>query len=189
VAAFLDRRAASVLLPAAAAALVRPRSLEALREPQMLNPYSYAVNNPGAYRDPSGLNCGVYVQIGWEPYGDGLSESGGIQISGTINNFNHWLQQNQYTLQYEGGSYATISDNGTVVGAVDATQAGFTPFPYQETPSPFSAEFWRQTGAAVTDVGQSLWGKFGASVQVPWHKLQGQEYWDAANNPENYIEK
>jgi RHS repeat-associated protein len=52
-----DNRAGLVLLPASSGALVKYAGMGALGSPQQLNPYSYALNNPAAFRDPSGLKC------------------------------------------------------------------------------------------------------------------------------------
>jgi hypothetical protein len=64
-----DRRAGLALLPASSAALVGDAGMGTPGSPQQLDPYSYALNNPAAFRDPSGLKCGVpgTVQaiVGW----------------------------------------------------------------------------------------------------------------------------
>jgi hypothetical protein len=80
-----DRRAGLALLPASSAALVGYAGMGALRSPQQLNPYSYALNNPAAFRDPSGLKCGVYVAMGQEPWQGGAS--GDSPLRGRINDF------------------------------------------------------------------------------------------------------
>jgi hypothetical protein len=157
--------------------------MRALRTPQQLNPYSYALNNPAAFRDPSGLRCGVYVAMGMEPWEGGAS--GDSPLRGRINDFQGWLRTNQYSLSYIDGSYAAIHDSsGNVVGVADAGAAGFTERPY-EAPS----GFWESLPYAASEIGKILGGKFQASLQVPWHQLHGQEYWDAANNPENYVNR
>ena len=50
-----DPAAGFALLPASAAVLASDVGTGLLRAPQQLNPYSYALNNPIALRDPSGL--------------------------------------------------------------------------------------------------------------------------------------
>jgi len=178
-----DRRAGVALLPASSAALVRYPGLGALRSPQQLNPYSYALNNPAAYRDPSGLKCGVYVIMGSEPSQGGAS--GDPWIRGNIDDFQGWLRRNDYNLSYTEGSFAAIHDSsGNVVGVADASAAGFTERPYESPPG-----FWESLPYAASEIGKILSGKFQASLQVPWHQLHGQEYWDAANNPENYVNR
>jgi RHS repeat-associated protein len=178
-----NRRAGLALLPSASAALVRYPGLQALRNPQQLNLYSYALNNPLAHRDPSGLTCGVYVMMGAEPHETGAS--GEPWIQGNINNFQAWLSANHYSLTYTEGAFAAIHDSsGNVVGVANASQAGFTETPYVAPPG-----FWAALPGAVSEVGQILSNKFEASLQVPWHQLSGQEYWDAANNPENYVNR
>ncbi len=184
-----DKRAGAALLPAASAALTGSRSMRALRGPQQLNPYSYALNNPAAFRDPSGLTCSIHVQMGWAAYQGGASATGDNHFAGNINNFNHWLQMNHYSLSYEDGSYADITDQdtGQVVGVVNATDVGFNAVPYSPTPSVLSAAYWQAVGQGLADVGQSLVQNFQASQQVPWHQLHGQQYWDAMNDPQSYV--
>jgi RHS repeat-associated protein len=186
-----SRRAAQALLPAAAAALAGRRSLNALRSPKQLNPYAYALNNPVAFRDPSGLSCTIHVQIGWEMNGQGANATGEFQFEGNINNFNHWLEMNHYSLSYTEGGFAAITDmdTGQVVGTVSASAAGFQEVPYQETPSMLSGEYWQMVGQGLIDVGQHIANNFQASFQVPWHQLHGQQYWDAMNNPQQYAQK
>lgn len=184
-----NRSAARNLLPASASALTGRRTLAALRAPQQLNSYAYALNNPLSYRDPSGLSCSVHVQIGWQSWDGGATETGPVTFEGNINNFNQWLRINHYSLSYVEGSFADITDldTGHVVGVVDAAAAGFTPVPFQPVPSILSPQYWQQVGAGFHDVGQSLIVNFQASFQVPWNQLSGQQYWEAANNPQAYI--
>jgi len=161
--------------------------MRALGSPQQLNPYSYALNNPAGFRDPSGLRCGVYVAMGMEPSQGGAS--GDSPLRGNINDFQGWLRTNHYSLSYTEGSYAAIHDSsGNVVGVADAGDAGFTEVPYTSVEAG-SAEWWQAAAQLPSQVGQILGGKFQASLQVPWHQLHGQEYLDAANNPENYVNR
>lgn len=186
-----DSRAAAELLPPASAALVRRRSKASLRSPQRLNSYSYALSNPLSFRDPSGLSCMVHVQIGWSPAGEGATMESENAFSGNISNFNHWLQQNHYSLHYTEGPFAGIldQDTGQIVGVVNAQAAGFNHIPPTESPSVFSGQFWQGVGSGFAEVGQSLVQNFQASFQVPWHQLSGQQYWDAMNNPQNYVKR
>jgi len=104
-------------------------------------------------------------------------------MHGYINDFEAWLKRNDYNLSYVEGSYAAITDSsGHVVGIADASEAGFTERPYE-----YPMELGPALSYAASEAGKILAGKFQASLQVPWHQLHGQEYWNAANNPENYV--
>jgi hypothetical protein len=186
-----DGRAAADLLPPVSAALVNRRSKASLRAPQRFNSYSYALSNPLSFRDPSGLSCMVHVQMGWSPAGEGASMESENAFSGNIGNFNHWLQQNHYSLTYTEGAYATIldQDTGQIAGVVNAQAAGFNHVPATETPSIFSGQFWQAVGNGFADVGQSLVQNFQASFKAPWHELSGQQYRDAMSNPQNYVKR
>jgi RHS repeat-associated protein len=177
------------LLPVSASALTGRRSLAALRAPQQLNPYAYALNNPHAFRDPSGLSCSVHVQIGWQSWEGGATDTGPLTFTGNINNFNHWLQMNHYSVSYVDGGFADVTDldTGHIVGVVDAASAGFTPVPFQPSPSVLSPQYWQQVGTGFQDVGQSLIVNFQSSFNVPWNQLTGQQYWEAANNPQAHV--
>jgi hypothetical protein len=181
-----DRRAALALLPAASAALVGPAGPGALRGPQQLNPYSYALNNPAALRDPSGLKCEIHFIIGMKPDEAGASALRDDYFSGamTPEKFDHWLEVNHYSLSYVEGPYAAIHDGAmNVVGVVSAEDVGFhqTSYPQYTTSEALAL--------GVSQIGQILKEKLEASLKVDWNKLQGQEYWDAANNPENYVKR
>jgi len=186
-----DPRAALALLPAASAALVGPAGLGSLRGPQQLNPYSYALNNPAALRDPSGLKCYIHFLPGGEPYGDGASITNekDFHVWGrmTREKFYNWLDVNGYTLGYSQGDFAEIDDShGKVVGAVKAEEVGFKKRPYTryttgQVPAAFLSD--------IVGLAQELKQKFDASLKVDWSSLHGQEYWDAANNPENYVRR
>ena len=41
----------------------------------------------------------------------------------------------------------------------------------------------------IVDMAQELKQKFKASLRVDWSSLHGQEYWDAANDPESYVRR
>lgn len=179
-----DARAARTVLPASAAALTGTAGLEALRQPQQFNAYGYARNNPLSFRDPSGLKCRIQVMIGTVPDGSGAtSEEWAWQGFMTKEKFDHWLTQNHLHISYTEGGYAAIVDpSGNVLGAAPVWQLGITrvEYPYKST--------WQQLREDLADLGNSLKAQFQASFRVPWHKLNGAQYWDAANNPEAYVE-
>lgn len=180
-----DRRAATALLPASSAAVMGPASTRTLRNPQNLNPYSYALNNPLSFRDPSGLKCRPWVRIGWEPseWNDGAS-----QVfegpEGFIDDFDGWLKRNNYGVEYQQGYYAIIYEYGQhkVVGVVKASSVGFQERPFEAPPG-----YLQSLQLLFSEIGNTLSSGFQLSLRVPWHKLQGQEYWDAMKNPENYV--
>ena len=130
-----DRRAALALLPASSSALVGYAGMRALGSPQQLNPYSYALNNPAAFRDPSGLKCSVIVTMHPQHW----HGSGHSPVSGRINDFYGWLDRNDYRLIYTAdgdqayiGDFAYIEDSSKkVVGRVDAVAAGFPIRPHR----------------------------------------------------------
>jgi RHS repeat-associated protein len=64
-----DPAAGFALLPASASILASDSGSAPLRAPQQLNPYSYALNNPVALRDPSGLEpCKPKEPTAWERF-------------------------------------------------------------------------------------------------------------------------
>ncbi|MBM3747158.1 MAG: RHS repeat-associated core domain-containing protein, partial [Acidobacteria bacterium] len=181
-----DQRAALALLPAASAALAGPAGLGSLRGPQQLNPYSYALNNPAALRDPSGLKCEIHFTIGMEPVETGASALRDDYFGGTMTpeKFDHWLHVNNYSISYVQGSYAAIHDSHlNVVGVVRAEDVGITPVSYPQYTT------GQALAIGLSEIGQILKEKFEASLKVDWNKLHGQQYWDAANNPENYVKR
>ena len=102
----------------------------------------------------------------------------------TKEKFDHWLTQNHLTVSYTEGAYAAIEEpSGNVLGSVSVSQLGITrvDYPYKST--------WQQLREDSADVANSLKAQFQASFRVPWHKLNGAQYWDAANNPEAYVEQ
>ncbi|MBM3747567.1 MAG: hypothetical protein FJW34_17415, partial [Acidobacteria bacterium] len=179
-----DQQAALALLPAASAALAGPAGLGSLRGPQQLSPYSYALNNPAALRDPSGLKCEIHFMIGMEPHDSGASALRDDYFGGTMTpeKFDHWLHVNHYGISYVEGSYAAIHDSHlNVVGVVRAEDVGITPVSYPQYTT------GQALAIGLSEIGQILKEKFEASLKVDWNKLHGQQYWDAANNPENYV--
>jgi len=179
-----DVRAALALLPASAAAIAGTVGMEALRQPQQFNAYGYARNNPLSFRDPSGLKGQILVMVGSVPDGSGAtSEDWAWQGHMTKEKFDNWLKQNHLTVSYTEGAFAAIvTSSGNVLGAVPAGDVGITRIDY-----PYKTPL-QQLREDLADIRNSLRAQFQASFRVPWYKLTGAQYWDAANNPEAYVE-
>lgn len=132
-----DERARLTLLPVSAAAPASGTGTDLLRVPQQLNPYSYALNNPVAFRDPSGLKCGgVHVTLGL--YATDTEVKGNKLGEGNIHDLVGWLVKNEYLIEYTLQQYVNIVDSShKVIGIVKLSDLPVGSEPLRSNTSPW----------------------------------------------------
>jgi RHS repeat-associated protein len=177
-----------------------------LRDPQQLNLYSYAANNPLAFRDPTGLKPATIYMSG-EASGGVMSLNMGGPFSTEshqMNNLGHWMSVNGYQLDF--GSY----DGCGAINIVDPTKmdwmgnyhvvaAAFVsnlPQEYQQTaaqqannaPRPgdpgYATYVWNQLSATPWhDYFQGMGEQIQKEYNKPWYTLSGSDWWSEVMNP------
>ena len=122
--------------------------------------------------------------MGCEPNGLGATVNQPGGATGNISHFEHWLTMNHYSLSYVQGTYAAIHDEHYhIVGVANAADAGFQEIHYPAPPPLLPA-----LGQALSEIGHDLSQQFQSSSQVPWDQLHGDEFWNAASNPHEYLQ-
>ena len=133
-------------------------------------------------------NMPVYVIIGAHAsYGEAsIDNPNGAH--GYMNNFQHWMDVNNYCLNYTSGHYVEIIEiinaEEHVVGIAPVEDFNFNYVAAEPRPPTFWQGLYMLPGWTVSTLSEH----FQASLQVPWDRLHGQEYWDAANYPEGYLQ-
>jgi RHS repeat-associated protein len=161
------------------------------RSPQQMNSYSYAVNNPLSFRDPTGLRPiqGPMHPVEVDVVVSSLLSRPVMNVT-VVSDFQHYLSVNNYRVSYTSGYYAgIISQEGTprVIGYVPVSDLDFMGYhEVQDTPDLSVVDMLSMATSLLLQQTQQ---QVQASFSVPWEKLQGQEYWDAANDPMGYLEK
>jgi RHS repeat-associated protein len=113
--------------------LAGPNQGQLLMNPQSLNSYSYAQDNPIALKDPFGLS---YLQLAYTQANGTIFSTGGIRID-------------QYGIEYFGGVGTGVGVERGVEGEASTGDLSHHPEVSNENSAPY-AEGWGETGSIVT---------------------------------------